>query len=92
MTFGSGSNGCLGHGNFNDVAQVGAWEGPCRGRGLVVGGAWVMGGALLWEGPCHVRGLIVGGAMGGARWPWDSRAHFRTLSHAAQDRGGLAGL
>lgn len=22
MTFGSGSNGCLGHGNFNDVAQV----------------------------------------------------------------------
>ncbi len=23
MTFGSGSNGCLGHGNFNDVTQVG---------------------------------------------------------------------
>lgn len=22
MTFGSGSNGCLGHGNFNDVTQV----------------------------------------------------------------------
>lgn len=22
MTFGSGSNGCLGHGDFNDVAQV----------------------------------------------------------------------
>lgn len=23
MTFGSGSNGCLGHGNFTDVSQVG---------------------------------------------------------------------
>jgi len=22
MTFGSGANGCLGHGNHNDVAQV----------------------------------------------------------------------
>ena len=22
MTFGSGANGCLGHGNFNDVSQV----------------------------------------------------------------------
>ena len=22
MTFGSGSNGCLGHGNFNDVSQA----------------------------------------------------------------------
>lgn len=23
MTFGSGSNGCLGHGSFNDISQVG---------------------------------------------------------------------
>lgn len=22
MTYGSGANGCLGHGNFNDVTQV----------------------------------------------------------------------
>ena len=22
MTFGSGANGCLGHGNYNDVSQV----------------------------------------------------------------------
>lgn len=22
MTFGSGSNGCLGHGNYNDITQV----------------------------------------------------------------------
>lgn len=28
MTFGSGSNGCLGHGNFTDVSQV-----CCRGAG-----------------------------------------------------------
>lgn len=24
MTFGSGSNGCLGHGSLNDISQVGA--------------------------------------------------------------------
>ena len=26
MTFGSGSSGCLGHGDFNDVAQVNALQ------------------------------------------------------------------
>lgn len=31
MTFGSGSNGCLGHGNFTDISQVGVTCGPEMG-------------------------------------------------------------
>lgn len=49
MTFGSGSNGCLGHGNFTDVSQVGG-EGAGRACSpRVKDGSWLLH---------HVRGLI----------------------------------
>lgn len=49
MTFGSGSNGCLGHGNFTDVSQV-----CCEGAGHAASPG-------LEDGSCfirHVRQLI----------------------------------
>lgn len=34
MTFGSGSNGCLGHGNLTDISQVGVLHTLERGSEL----------------------------------------------------------
>ncbi|KFQ46493.1 Serine/threonine-protein kinase Nek8, partial [Nestor notabilis] len=58
MTFGSGSNGCLGHGNFTDVSQV-CHEGA--GRAAPPGHRMAPAFSTMGEGSSQRRGLFAWG-------------------------------